>query len=115
VFAFHRAETFAKWLEDEQGAAGSILRARLRAIPPLIEEGLRAIQIRAMRRLEESLAAGRPRALIQMASGSGKTFTACNFSYRLIKHASAQRILFLVDRNKDLQPLLDELNEALAA
>jgi type I restriction enzyme R subunit len=115
VFAFHRAETFAKWLEDEQRAAGSILRARLRAIPPLIEEDLRAIQIRAMRRLEESLAAGHPRALIQMASGSGKTFTACNFSYRLIKRASAQRILFLVDRNKDLQPLLDELNEALAA
>jgi len=34
-----------------------------------------------------------------MASGGGKTFTACNFCYRLIKHAGAQRILFLVDRN----------------
>ena len=34
-----------------------------------------------------------------MATGSGKTFTACNFSYRLIKHAGARRILFLVDRN----------------
>ena len=33
-----------------------------------------------------------------MATGSGKTFTACNFSYRLIKHAGARRILFLVDR-----------------
>ena len=33
-----------------------------------------------------------------MASGGGKTFTACNFAYRLIKYAGAKRILFLVDR-----------------
>jgi type I restriction enzyme, R subunit len=99
VFAFHRSKTFAKWLEDEDRAAGSILRARLRVMPPLAGEGLRAVQVRAIRKLEESLAASRPRALIQMASGAGKTFTACNFSYRLIKHAGARRILFLVDRN----------------
>ncbi len=41
----------------------------------------------------------RPRALIQMATGSGKTFTAANISYRLIRHAEAKRILFLVDRS----------------
>ena len=35
----------------------------------------------------------------QMASGGGKTFTACNFVYRLIKRAGAKRILFLVDRS----------------
>ena len=33
-----------------------------------------------------------------MATGSGKTYTAANISYRLIKHANASRILFLVDR-----------------
>ncbi len=33
-----------------------------------------------------------------MATGSGKTFTAINFIYRLIKFAGAKRILFLVDR-----------------
>lgn len=99
VFAFHRPETFAKWIEDDTRSPGSILRARLRAMPPLIEDGLRAIQVRAIRELEKSLVANRPRALIQMASGSGKTFTACNFSYRLVKHAGARRILFLVDRN----------------
>ena len=64
-----------------------------------IEEKLWPAQIKAIRNLEDSLAHGRPRALIQMASGGGKTFTACNFCYRLIKHAGAQRILFLVDRN----------------
>ena len=41
----------------------------------------------------------RPRSLIQMATGSGKTFTAANICYRLIKHADAKRILFLVDRS----------------
>jgi type I restriction enzyme R subunit len=34
-----------------------------------------------------------------MATGAGKTFTACTFSWRLLKYAGAQRILFLVDRN----------------
>jgi type I restriction enzyme R subunit len=44
------------------------------------------------------LAEDRPRSLIQMATGSGKTFTAANACYRLIKHADARRVLFLVDR-----------------
>ena len=39
-----------------------------------------------------------PRALIQMATGAGKTLTACAFTYRLIKHAGARNVLFRVDR-----------------
>jgi type I restriction enzyme R subunit len=99
VFSFHRPETFAGWLADETKFPGSILRARLRHMPPLIKENLWPAQIRAIEGLEKSLAESRPRALIQMASGGGKTFTACNASYRLIKHAGARRILFLVDRS----------------
>ena len=34
-----------------------------------------------------------------MATGSGKTFTAVNACYRLIKFGGAKRILFLVDRS----------------
>ena len=34
-----------------------------------------------------------------MATGSGKTFTAVNACYRLIKFGGAKRMLFLVDRN----------------
>jgi type I restriction enzyme R subunit len=98
VFSFHRPETFADWLDEEAKAPGSTLRARLKHLPPLIEEGLWPAQIRAIRGLEKSLAENRPRALIQMASGGGKTFTACNFTYRLVKHANARRVLFLVDR-----------------
>src|SRR5437763_133113 len=43
------------------------------------------------------LAANKRRALIQMATGSGKTYTAVNFVYRLIKLAGARRVLFLAD------------------
>src|SRR5437016_10411345 len=55
-------------------------------------------QIDAIRNLERSLAANKRRALIQMATGSGKTYTAVNFVYRLIRLAGARRVLFLVDR-----------------
>jgi type I restriction enzyme, R subunit len=99
VFAFHKPETLVDWLAEESRSPGSTLCARLKNLPPLTGEGLWPAQERAIRGLERSLAEGRPRALIQMASGGGKTFTACNFSYRLIKYAKARRILFLVDRN----------------
>jgi type I restriction enzyme R subunit len=59
---------------------------------------MRDCQIEAITGLERSLAENRPRALIHMATGAGKTFTACAFTYRLIKHAGARRVLFLVDR-----------------
>ena len=67
-------------------------------MPPLAEDGLWPAQITAVRNLEESLREDRPRALIQMATGSGKTFTAITAIYRLIKFGGARRVLFLVDR-----------------
>lgn len=96
VFAFHKPETLLEWAKQKD-----TLRARLKDLPnnTLITEGLRGCQIEAIRNLEISLAEDRPRALIQMASGSGKTFTAIYSIYRLIKYANAKRILFLVDRN----------------
>ncbi|HUM68691.1 MAG TPA: type I restriction-modification enzyme R subunit C-terminal domain-containing protein [Chloroflexota bacterium] len=94
VFAFHRPETLQNWAQETD-----TLRQRLRLLPPLPRKGLWGSQIKAITKLEQSLAQDRPRALIQMATGSGKTFTAVNFIYRLIKHANARRVLFLVDRN----------------
>jgi type I restriction enzyme, R subunit len=95
VFGFHRPETLADWLMEESKSPGSTLRARLKRLPPLgstatagcagddkstgmsaCATGLWPAQIKAIRGLERSLAEGRPRALIQMASGGGKTFTA---------------------------------------
>src|SRR5437016_2774918 len=98
TFSFHRPETLDQWLTQELQHPGSTLRARLCHLPELMTEGLRPAQIIAICNLEKSLAEARPRALIQMASGGGKTYTACNFIYRLIKHAGAKRVLFLVDR-----------------
>ena len=99
VFTFHRPETLAE-RAGEYGRSGGTppLRARLRQMPPLITTGLWAAQIEAVRNLEVSFAADRPRALIQMATGSGKTYTAVTSIYRLIKHAKAHRVLFMVDR-----------------
>ena len=67
-------------------------------MPPLVRFGLRPTQVTAIEALEDSLRHGWRRSLIQMASGAGKTYTACSSLYRLIKFAGARRVLFLVDR-----------------
>ena len=92
VFTFHRPETFANWLKQDKS-----LRTRLHNIPALPVTGLRDCQISAINNLEASFKDAKPKALIQMATGSGKTFTAITFIYRLLKYAKAGRILFLVD------------------
>jgi len=94
VFAFHQPQTLHRWLKETD-----TLRTRLQHMPPLDISGLRDCQIEAVNGLDASLAQDKPRALIQMATGAGKTFTACTFSWRLLKYAKAERILFLVDRN----------------
>jgi type I restriction enzyme R subunit len=98
---FHRPETVARWMHDaSDDPQAPTYRAKLRLrLPELITEGLRPAQIDAVHGVERSLAAGRERALIQMATGAGKTYTAATFSYRLLRYAKAERILFLVDRN----------------
>ena len=109
VFSFHRPDTLASWINDsttekkvaaEREAYWTPLtyRARLRLMPPLYMEGLWPAQITAINNLEKSLAENRPRSLVQMATGSGKTFTAVSFIYRQRKFADARRVLFLVDR-----------------
>lgn len=93
VFAFHTPGHLRELVQQPD-----TLRARLRQIPGLDPAPLRDCQVEAVTLLEQSLATNRPRALIQMATGSGKTFTAVTLAYRLVKHAGAKRILFLVDR-----------------
>lgn len=113
----HRPATLAEWIaaptldawvkERQQAATGSTvaddtrpssLRARLAALPDLSRKGLRDCQFEAVTRLEHSLARSDPRALVQMATGSGKTYFAISQVYRLIRFGGARRILFLVDR-----------------
>jgi type I restriction enzyme R subunit len=100
VFTFHRPEMLAEWRRQiTEKPDGPTFRARLKEMPPLNESALWGVQATAIKNLEQSLAEDHPRSLIQMATGSGKTFTAANIAYRLIRHADAERILFLVDRS----------------
>ena len=130
VFTFHRPETLAEWAGNV--GAGLVpallgattlgtttrvaptLRAQLRALPPLITTGLWKAQIEAVQNLERSFATDRPRALIQMATGSGKTYAAVTSVYRLIKYAHAHRVLFMVDRTNLGRQALREFQQYVA-
>jgi type I restriction enzyme R subunit len=106
VFTFHRPEELLRLVGlDAQ------VRTRLKQVPPLEEPGLWRVQAEAIRNLEASLAENRPRSLMQMATGSGKTRTAVSFCYRLIRFAGAKRILFLVDRNNLGRQTLTEFQQ----
>lgn len=98
VFTFHRPETLRNWFKKTKS-----VRTALQDLNNLPEEGLRDCQINAITNLEKSFRENKPRALIQMATGSGKTFTAITSVYRLLKlkdennNNVVRRILFLVD------------------
>ena len=92
VFSFHRPETLKTLL-----AAQDTIRNNMKHFPELDTNGFRKCQINAINNLDKSFADNRPKALIQMATGAGKTFTAITAAYRLLKYAKINRILFLVD------------------
>jgi len=123
IFHFHQPETLAEWNAADTlakhtaewspalkaaegpptgggyGAKPSTLRSRIKVMPELSREGLWDNQFRAVRNLEKSLREDRPRSLVQMATGSGKSRFAVASIYRLVKYAGARRVLFLVDRD----------------
>ncbi len=95
VFTFHTPDSLL-----DQGNELTTLRENLKNNLPILKKGdLRDCQFEAITNLEESLKEARLRALIQMATGSGKTYVAVSSVYRLIKFANIKRVLFLVDRN----------------
>ena len=92
VFSFHRPETLKALLN-----APNTVRNNMKNFPPLDEKGFRKCQIKAINNLDISFADNHPKALVQMATGAGKTFTAITAAYRLLKYGRMNRILFLVD------------------
>lgn len=92
VFSFHRPEALKKLLEQPD-----TIRNNMKKFPDFDTEGFRDCQIKAIENLDKSFAENRPKALVQMATGAGKTFTAITAAYRLLKYAKVNRILFLVD------------------
>lgn len=72
------------------------------ALPMLTErekKALRECQYEAITELEKSFKSGHKRALMVLATGAGKTYTACMAAYRMLSYTPMKRILFLVDRN----------------
>ncbi|MEI2743216.1 MAG: type I restriction-modification enzyme R subunit C-terminal domain-containing protein [Candidatus Competibacter sp.] len=93
IFHFFTPQTLAAW----QSRPSTLRRCLVEQMPTLLEKNLRDCQVSAVVGLEKSLALNKPRALVHMATGAGKTFTAITSVYRLLKFGGAQRILFLVD------------------
>ena len=67
----------------------------------------------AINRTVEAIAKGQKRLLLVMATGTGKTYTAFQIIYRLLKSGLKKKVLYLADRNilvdqsiaQDFQPL----------
>lgn len=97
VFSFHQPEHLQYLINDFKYNEKKTLRGRMQNFPALPDANFRKCQVQAITNLEKSFAGNNPRALIQMATGAGKTYTAITNTYRLLKYAKAKRILFLVD------------------
>lgn len=92
IYSFHRPESLARMLRDTD-----TIRNGMKRFPSFDTSGFRKCQITAIENLEQSFAAAKPKSLIQMATGAGKTFTAITSVYRLLKYSKINRVLFLVD------------------
>lgn len=68
-------------------------------LPSVPKKGLRECQFEAITNLEASFRIGHKKALMVLATGAGKTYTACLAAYRMLAHVGMKRVLFLVDRN----------------
>ena len=82
VFTFHRPETLRAMLAKEKS-----LRSRLQDLPVLDPIDLRDCQVASIAGLDWSVKKAKPRSLVQMATGSGKTFAlirrACGIDEKL--------------------------------
>ena len=121
VFAFHCPEALLGWVEKytapqavetitEYANRNGNFLSRIQHMPPLIDD-LWPPKPQAIMNIEQSLRDNRPRSLVQMATGSGKTLLAIVMSYRLIKFAGAKRVLFLVDRGNLGKQTLKEFQQ----
>ena len=92
IFTFHQPKELQRLMKQPD-----TIRNRMKQFPDFDTAGFRKCQLTAISNLEKSFAANKPKALIQMATGAGKTFTAITTVYRLLKHTGVNRVLFLVD------------------
>lgn len=81
---FHTPKEMVRLLGIEDEFAG---------LPTLQKRGLRDCQYDAITNLEQSFREGYRKALIVLATGAGKTYTACMATYRLLSYTSIKRVL----------------------
>jgi type I restriction enzyme R subunit len=106
IFAFHRPESLWEYLKQND-----TIRGRLHNLPTLQMKNLRDCQFNAITELDRSFMEAKPKALIQIATGSGKTFTVISSIYRLLRFAGAKRILFPRRYKKSWQTGVSQVQE----
>lgn len=68
----------------------------------------RYYQQNAVNRTVEAIARGQERILLVMATGTGKTYTAFQIVYRLLKSGLKRKVLYLADRNNLVDQSIDQ-------
>lgn len=108
IFAIPQPGTLARIIGDAQADPEQpTWRAKVRHLPPLDTTGLRPAQVEMIASIERSLAEQKfDRSLVQMATGTGRTHAAVAACYRLLRYGGFHRILFLVDRNNQVDQVL---------
>ncbi|TAJ13747.1 DEAD/DEAH box helicase [Marinilabiliaceae bacterium JC017] len=93
IFGYHSpAALKEKFERDEASAEEWLVKKKIQ------HPWIRDYQERAIKAIEDNIIRGKYKMMLAMATGTGKTFTAANIIYRLLKSKKAKRILFLVDR-----------------
>ena len=96
-------ELSARWERESNGGAGiSPDEKKIVAEPYYSSQDTydpRYYQRNAINRAVEAIARGRKRLLLVMATGTGKTYTAFQIVYRLLKSGLCRKVLYLADRN----------------
>ena len=96
-------ELSARWESESNGGKGiSADEKKIVAQPYYSSQGTydpRYYQRNAINRVVEAIARGQKRLLLVMATGTGKTYTAFQIVYRLLKCGLRKKVLYLADRN----------------
>ncbi len=93
LFSYHSPSALKERYERDEFYADEWLTNT-----PIQHSWIRPYQSAAIKAVEEAIIGGRSRMMLAMATGTGKTFTASNLIYRMLKSKKVNRILFLVDR-----------------
>ena len=96
-------ELTARWESETNGGKGISANERKIINQPYYSSqntyDPRYYQRNAINRTVEAIANGQERLLLVMATGTGKTYTAFQIVYRLLKSGLKKKVLYLADRN----------------